>query len=242
MIYVKDIIKICNGELFCGNLDLECRHFCKDTREIKDGDIYVGIKGENFKEGQYVVTIFSQDIANNQADNNVQDLGIAFAVDKTEPSIVVTGIEDNGTYEQTEKIINMDIQDNMYLESASIFINGEEKHSYNKEELTSVVSYKLTESDASMEILIVATDIVGNTCEKKFSNIFVGQTIKVKELQDIDTVGLAIEDSEVPLETALSESEQMERIYIWVFVFGMVAMMFALSAILLLKRKGKEEV
>ena len=48
MIYVKDIIEICNGELLCGNLDLECKHFCKDTREIKTGDIYVGIKGDNF--------------------------------------------------------------------------------------------------------------------------------------------------------------------------------------------------
>ena len=48
MIYIKDIIEICNGELFCGNLDLECRHFCKDTREINDGDVYVGIKGDTF--------------------------------------------------------------------------------------------------------------------------------------------------------------------------------------------------
>ena len=31
MIYVKDIIEICNGELFSGNVDLECKHFSKDT-------------------------------------------------------------------------------------------------------------------------------------------------------------------------------------------------------------------
>ena len=55
MIYVRDIIEICNGELFSGNLDLECRHFCKDTREIKTGDIYVGIKGDNFNGNNFYI-------------------------------------------------------------------------------------------------------------------------------------------------------------------------------------------
>lgn len=53
MIYVRDIINECNGDLVCGKLDLECRHFCKDTREIKDGDIYVGIKGETFNGNDF---------------------------------------------------------------------------------------------------------------------------------------------------------------------------------------------
>lgn len=48
MIYVRDIIEICNGKLLCGDINLECINFCKDSREIKNGDIYVGIKGENF--------------------------------------------------------------------------------------------------------------------------------------------------------------------------------------------------
>ena len=47
-IKVKDIINICNGELFFGNLNLICENFSKDTREIKENDIYIGIKGENF--------------------------------------------------------------------------------------------------------------------------------------------------------------------------------------------------
>lgn len=47
-IKVKDIINICNGELLFGNLNLICENFSKDTREIKENDIYIGIKGENF--------------------------------------------------------------------------------------------------------------------------------------------------------------------------------------------------
>ncbi|MBE5805712.1 MAG: UDP-N-acetylmuramoyl-tripeptide--D-alanyl-D-alanine ligase [Clostridiales bacterium] len=47
-ITIKDIIKICNAKLIYGNEEFECTDFSKDTRTIKDGDVYIGIKGENF--------------------------------------------------------------------------------------------------------------------------------------------------------------------------------------------------
>ena len=45
---VKDIIKMCNGKLLCGDENIICENFSKDTRTINFGDVYVGIKGENF--------------------------------------------------------------------------------------------------------------------------------------------------------------------------------------------------
>ena len=45
---VKDIIKICNGKLLCGDENIVCENFSKDTRTINFGDVYVGIKGDNF--------------------------------------------------------------------------------------------------------------------------------------------------------------------------------------------------
>ena len=45
---VKDILQICKGKLICGNEDEVCSNFSKDTRQIKQGDVYVGIKGDNF--------------------------------------------------------------------------------------------------------------------------------------------------------------------------------------------------
>lgn len=47
-IYVKDIIKLCDGKLLNGNDELKLDDFCNDTRKIKAGDVYVGIKGEFF--------------------------------------------------------------------------------------------------------------------------------------------------------------------------------------------------
>ena len=45
-ILVKDILRECNGKLICGDENIICEDFCKDTREMKKGDIYLGIKGQ----------------------------------------------------------------------------------------------------------------------------------------------------------------------------------------------------
>jgi len=50
---VKEIIDITKGQLITGNENLECENFSKDTRTIKKGDIYIGIKGENFDGSQF---------------------------------------------------------------------------------------------------------------------------------------------------------------------------------------------
>lgn len=47
-IKVKDVIQVCNARLATGNEDIVCDNFSKDTRTIEEGDIYIGIKGENF--------------------------------------------------------------------------------------------------------------------------------------------------------------------------------------------------
>ena len=52
-ITTEDVLEICNGKLICGNLDTVFEDFCKDTRELKPGDVYVGIKGENHDGSEY---------------------------------------------------------------------------------------------------------------------------------------------------------------------------------------------
>ena len=47
-ITIKDILTCTGGKLITGNEDFICKKFSKDTRTIKEGDIYIGIKGENF--------------------------------------------------------------------------------------------------------------------------------------------------------------------------------------------------
>ena len=50
---IKDILKVTNGEMLVGNEELTCENFSKDTRTIQKGDIYIGLKGENFDGNQF---------------------------------------------------------------------------------------------------------------------------------------------------------------------------------------------
>lgn len=52
-LYVKDIIRLCNGKLLNGSVDLVLENFCNDTRKIKKNDVYVGIKGEVFDGNKF---------------------------------------------------------------------------------------------------------------------------------------------------------------------------------------------
>ena len=45
---IKEILKITNGKLICGDEDLDIQNFEKNTRIIQKGDMYVAIKGEKF--------------------------------------------------------------------------------------------------------------------------------------------------------------------------------------------------
>lgn len=45
---IKEIIQATNGKLIKGDEEENIENFCKDTRIIKLGDAYIGIKGENF--------------------------------------------------------------------------------------------------------------------------------------------------------------------------------------------------
>lgn len=59
-IVIKDIIEKCNGTLLCGDESLKCLNFSKDTRTIKENDIYVGIKGDNFDGNKFYREAFNK--------------------------------------------------------------------------------------------------------------------------------------------------------------------------------------
>ena len=50
---IKNILEVTNGELVVGNEEYVCKSYSKDTRTIKDGDCYIGIKGENFDGSKF---------------------------------------------------------------------------------------------------------------------------------------------------------------------------------------------
>ena len=51
----KDIVDACDGVLISGTLDIICENFVKDSREVREKDTYIGIKGENFDGNQFYI-------------------------------------------------------------------------------------------------------------------------------------------------------------------------------------------
>ena len=127
----------------------------------------------------------------------------------------------------------MDVQDNMYLQGMQLFINDEEVQSYEREELTGAVSYRLEATGEPMDITVTAVDAVGNLGEKQFRNIVLGEMIKAIEEED----------------TALSDTPQVKMVEqtvkgrmtgLYIGVFAMAAAAAVLVALVIALRKKKE--
>ena len=52
-ITVQDIVEITKGTLIYGNKNEICENFSKNTKEIHNGDVYIGFKGEKFDGGKF---------------------------------------------------------------------------------------------------------------------------------------------------------------------------------------------
>ncbi len=72
-ILVKDIIKICNGELICGNEQTVCENFCRDSRTVNKGEVYLGIKGETYHGS----TFYKEALKNGAIGCILQDVEIS---------------------------------------------------------------------------------------------------------------------------------------------------------------------
>lgn len=137
----------------------------------------------NFEqEGYYVLMLSSVDEAGNNSDNSVKGTEIAFAIDKTAPSMVAGNIEQNGIYRQESLKVTVDVQDNMSLEEMAVYVDGQVLQSFNRESLEArqgIVSFILEEKDKPVDIAIVAVDAVGNSSELLYDDIIVSTDVRV---------------------------------------------------------------
>ena len=89
-IFVKDIVKICNGKLICGNEETVCENFVRDSREVKKGDIYLGIKGERFNGSDF----YKEALENGAKGCIIQDIEIDKAEIDTYKNQFIIKVED----------------------------------------------------------------------------------------------------------------------------------------------------
>ena len=76
------------------------------------------------EEGLYTVILSSEDAAHNLGDIRKEQGNLEFFIDKTPPSCVISGIEQNETYIEKEKEVTIAVNDNGYLQSVRVLLNG----------------------------------------------------------------------------------------------------------------------
>lgn len=130
---------------------------------------YVIAKNNFEEEGNYTVILNTQDKAQNSMNNTSvkkanKNLPIEFAVDKTAPTVVVSGVEDDAQYRAAERAMIVDAKDNLALTKVSISIDGE-KTVYDGEELlkdNGVIETAVASANRWQNIEITAEDAAGN--------------------------------------------------------------------------------
>lgn len=124
------------------------------------------IKASCFEEeGEYSITIYSEDRARNTSTNRVKEKTIEFVVDKTAPSVSIANLEDRGRYRENAHEFTLSVKDNTVLSYVELYLDGELVHTYSGDELTiedGVLTITVDSKNAYQTVRIIAYDAAGN--------------------------------------------------------------------------------
>lgn len=179
----KDVSLACDGDV--KNLREGSDYQSSDvTNERGWHSISYNVPSANFKkDGLYAVTIFSEDRASNRQSNQSKDAEVNFLVDQTAPSVIVSGIEDGGVYEEESHDFSVNVTDTIGVTGMTVYLNGEKLASYTQSELnenggTAVLT--MPSKDDYQNVTIECSDVAGNKANLAFNNILV--SVKAEEL------------------------------------------------------------
>lgn len=175
----------------CSSEEKENGTYFKVTRENTEGQWHqcrYEINANNFKEeGRYTIQIDSTDKAGNHTSNvsnkhSNSNLDIEFAIDKTAPSVVVTGTDNGQVFNEETHTLLLDVQDNLELDYVTVYLNGEEYGTYSTQDIKQMengyIPVKVEQSLSTQIIQVEAKDMAGNilgedangTYDKTFEN------------------------------------------------------------------------
>lgn len=125
---------------------------------------YVMDKKNFEEEGTYIISIYSEDRANNSSDNSTKGKKIEFVMDTTKPSVLISGVENDGQYRENSREITLDVQDNIRLADVEIMVDGTPTF-YTAEQLTEAdgkITYTAGSANDWQEMTVTAQDAAGN--------------------------------------------------------------------------------
>ncbi len=103
----------------------------KETNEDGKWKYEYILSADNFnKDGLYQVNVTSVDKSGNTSNNRTAGTKVDFIVDKTAPTIIVSGLKNGAEYNENKHIVSITIHDNTMLSSFLIYKDKELYKSY----------------------------------------------------------------------------------------------------------------
>lgn len=119
------------------------------------------INASNFEnEGDYNVSIYSEDRATNVTTNTAKSKDILFAVDKTSPVISLANIEDGGRYKVESQKFTANVDDNMALDKVEYYVDDELKQTFDADEVSA--------NSGSLELSVDSSNTFRNVSVKAY--------------------------------------------------------------------------
>ena len=175
------------------------------------------------KDGIYSVTIYSEDKASNRQSNQSKETEIEFLLDKTAPSVIVSGIEDGGIYEEESHDFSVNAADTIGVKDMTIYLNGEKLGSYTASELSAnggTVVLTLPTKDDYQKVTIECSDVAGNETKLAYNNLLVSVKAEELLLEDNLTPTSNLADGADGLESTVSNSSKTLVILIVIFAMA----------------------
>ena len=124
------------------------------------------IHAANFEdEGDYTISIYSEDKAKNKTTNTSKAKQVEFIVDKTSPVISVANLQDGGHYKTDEQEFTANVDDNMALDKVEYYVDGELKESFDEKaviEQNGALKLKVGSAAKFQEVSVKAYDKADN--------------------------------------------------------------------------------
>lgn len=123
------------------------------------------------QEGVYLLSISSKDESGNVTDNKVKGLELEFCVDKTAPSCVVTGIENDYEFEKdATRQITVDVFDNIEFVYLEMFIDNKSVKRAEAADLDGgKLTYTIPQDGGNHVLQIFCYDAAGNQSSSTFT-------------------------------------------------------------------------
>ena len=119
-------------------------------------------------DGKYLVQIYSTSSDGTEYSSITEEY--AFVLDTVAPEVIISGVKDNGKYNEYSKIVTIDIRDTTGVKDIKVFLDGDVlSTSYDN----GIYSVEIPEDSNKRDLLVVVTDFAGNESSKEIKGILV---------------------------------------------------------------------